>query len=151
MKSLQLTVTVFILLLSVFSCADDAYIFNNKEEQARVSEYQGALIGQWVSDTANGEDLMLGINQDEDGLKLRTPNGYKKIEAIETMGDLGFIMELKNGQHTDKIVAKFKSYQKTTLMLMNPEGVDLGLNHQSQITLRKVKEEPVFTASSNDQ
>ena len=149
MRLLQTGIAI-ILFASAFSCTDDSYIFSNKEEQAKISEYRGALLGQWVSDTEKDENLVLGIMQGEEGLMLHTPSGDKSIEAIETMGDLGMIMLLKNGPNSSKIMAKFKSYEKTTLLIMNPDGVDLGLNNQTQIILKKAKEETVLTASSND-
>ncbi|WP_420388235.1 hypothetical protein [Roseivirga sp.] len=148
MKGLKLIIALIGLSFMTSSCISDAYLFNDKDEESKVEQLQSSLIGHWVFESDNGESIVLGVQEESNELSLNTPQGAKTIESVKTMGDLGLIIQFKD---SEKVIAKFKSYQRTTLMLMNPEGIDLGLNSQLLITLRKAKEETVLTASSNDQ
>lgn len=151
MKGLKPIIALIGLSLMTSSCMSDAYLFNDKKEESRVEQLQSSLIGHWVFESENGESIVLGVQEESNELSLNTPQGAKAIESVKTMGDLGLVIQFKTDEGLEKIIAKFKSYQRTTLMLMNPEGIDLGLNSESLVTLRKAKEETVLTASSNDQ
>ena len=140
-------ITVFV---TSFSCSNDSYIFSDKEEQMKVAENQGALIGQWVLESSKQNDLVIGIRENSAQLSLQTPNRETKIESIKNLGDLGFVLELNDGNKVEKLMAKFMSYQRTTLVLLNVDGFDLGIDSEVPMTFKKVKEETVLTASSND-
>ncbi|KYG77449.1 hypothetical protein AWW68_01375 [Roseivirga spongicola] len=139
-----------VFLFSAYGCADDAYLFTDKEEQAKLANHQQALVGQWVLESENDTELVMGIKPTDSALTLLTPTGEAIIESIKPLGDLGLVLELRNGESSDRIMAKFKSYQKTTLVLMTVQGVNLGIEAEVPMTFKKLKEEAVLTASSND-
>lgn len=110
---------------------------------------QEALIGHWVVESGLSESMVLGIQSDAEVLKLKTPTGNKEVMAVKKLGELAFVLEVKEGDGVEKVMARFNSYQRNTLTLMNAQIIP-GFSAEMSVTLRKAKEETVLTASSND-
>ena len=62
-----------VFLFSAYGCADDAYLFTDKEEQAKLANHQQALVGQWVLESENDTELVMGIKPTDSALTLLTP------------------------------------------------------------------------------
>lgn len=150
MKNLILKVIALTLMITFTSCSSPASLFGNKAEDEKMQEQQEALIGQWVVESGLSENMVLGIQTDAEVLKLKTSTGDKDVLAIKKLGELGFVLELSEGDGVEKVMARFNSYQRNTLTIMNAQIIP-GFSSELSVTLRKSKEETVLTASSNDE
>lgn len=149
MKNLILKALALTILFSSASCSSPASLFGNKAEVEEILAQQEALIGHWVVESGLSESMVLGIQSDAEVLKLKTPTGNKEVMAVKKLGELGFVLEVKEGDGVEKVMARFNSYQRNTLTLMNAQIIP-GFSAEMSVTLRKAKEETVLTASSND-
>lgn len=149
MKKLILNLSVLGLLFSIASCSSQASLFGNKAEEEKMMERQEALIGHWVVDSGANQNTVLGIQPESEMLKIKTPEGDKAVLAVKKLGELGFVIEIEIEDKVEKVMARFNSYQKNTLTLMNAQIIP-GFGSDMCITLRKAKEETVLTASSSN-
>mgnify|MGYP006932097984 CR=1 FL=1 len=141
---------VFLFGISINACTDSQYLFMGKQEQQLIQDNRQALKGTWK--VQNGKDeLVLQVNEDEESLILHSPSGKQEIRLIENWSALGLVIKVKDGENEKSIMAQFKTYERSTLTLMNVNEVNLGVNAQRfPLTFKKIKEETVLTASSQN-
>ncbi|WP_305982271.1 hypothetical protein [Roseivirga thermotolerans] len=141
-------IALLTILVAAFSCANETYLFADKKQEEALAQHSQALLGRWAPEKAPNDQFMVGFERVEEGMALQTPSGTKMVQNIQPVGALGLAIHLTDGNVSRKVMAQFTSYQRTTLVLMNSEGLDLGIGSQYPLVLRKTKEETVTTASS---
>lgn len=141
---------VFLIGISFNACTDSQYLFVGKQEQQLIQDNRQALKGTWKVQNGNDE-LVLRVNEEEENLILHSPSGKQEISLIENWSALGLVMKFKEGKTEKSIMAQFKSYERSTLTLMNVNEMNLGVDAQRlPLTFKKIKEETILTASSQN-
>ena len=145
-KKLLWVVCVFVVTVG---CKSESHLFN-KRDREELKGNQEALLGQWVivnEKKAEGKVLLDFEKGGKEELMLKIDNKPVKITTFRMMGGLDFIIEFKKEDGREKqLLGQFKSYSRSSLLVMNTE-VLLDTGSFRSLTLKKLKTETELTAS----